>query len=56
MVVVQVGAVQIYVAAMQALKKRKHRMKLSLPPKFVEKLVWVQVISFCKKIIPSLSV
>jgi hypothetical protein len=36
-VVVQVGAVKIYVAAVQAL--RKHWMKLSLPPKLVEKLV-----------------
>jgi len=26
--------------------KRKHRMKLSLPSKLVEKLVWVPVISF----------
>ncbi len=28
--------------------KMKHGMKLSLPPKLVEKLVWVSVISFCK--------
>jgi hypothetical protein len=28
-------------------------MKLSLPPKLVEKLVWVPVISFCKIFIPS---
>jgi hypothetical protein len=28
-------------------------MKLSLPPKLVEKLVWVLVISFCKIFIPS---
>jgi hypothetical protein len=28
--------------------KRKEGMKLSLPPKLVEKLVWVPVISFCK--------
>jgi hypothetical protein len=28
--------------------KRKHRMKLSLPRKLVEKLVWVPVICFCK--------
>ncbi len=33
--------------------KRKHRMKLTLPPKLVEKLVWVPVISFCKIFIPS---
>jgi hypothetical protein len=48
---VLVGAVKIYVAAVEALrKKEKIRMKLSLPPKVVEKLVWVPVISFCKKI------
>jgi hypothetical protein len=28
--------------------KRKDRMKLSLPPKLAEKLVWVPAISFCK--------
>jgi hypothetical protein len=33
--------------------KRKHVMKLSLPPTLVEKLVWVPVISFCKIFIPS---
>jgi hypothetical protein len=32
---------------------RKHRMKLSLSPKLVEKLVWVPVISFCQIFIPS---
>jgi hypothetical protein len=52
-VVVQGGAVKIYVAAVQALRKRMHRMKLSLPPNWVEKLVWVPVISFCKIFIPS---
>jgi hypothetical protein len=31
-----------------AQKKRKDRVKLSLPAKLVEKLVWVPVISFCK--------
>jgi hypothetical protein len=35
-VVVQVGAVKIYVAAVEA--HRKEGMKLSLPPKWVEKL------------------
>ncbi len=45
-VVVQEGAVKIYVAAVH--RKRKHRMKLSLPPNWLEKLVWVPVISFCK--------
>jgi len=28
-------------------------MKLSLPPKLVEKLVWIPVISFCKISIPT---
>jgi hypothetical protein len=38
-VVVEVGIVKIYVATVEALKKEG--MKLSLPPKLVEKLVWV---------------
>ncbi len=33
--------------------RRKDRMKLNLPPKLVEKLVWVPVLSFCKIFIPS---
>jgi hypothetical protein len=41
------GAVKIYVAAVEAL--RKYRMKLSSPSKLVEKLVWVPVILLCKK-------
>ncbi len=42
-VVVHVGAVKIYVAAaVEALrKKERQNEKLSLPPKLVEKLVWV---------------
>jgi hypothetical protein len=41
-VVVQVGAVKIYVAAMSSGDtQEKDRMKLSLPPKLVEKLVCV---------------
>jgi hypothetical protein len=52
-VVVQVGVVKIYVAAVQALRKRKHKMKLSLWPKLVEKLVWVPVIFFRKIFIPN---
>jgi hypothetical protein len=45
--------VKIYIATMDVLrkkgeKKRKKGMKLSLPPKLVEKLVWVPVFSFCK--------
>jgi hypothetical protein len=34
-------------------KERQDEMKLSLPPKLVEKLDWVPVISFCKIFIPS---
>jgi hypothetical protein len=34
----------------QLSRKRKDRMKLSLLPKLVEKLVWVPVISLCVKI------
>jgi len=42
--------VKIYVATVEVLrkKKRKDKMKLSLPPKLGQKLVWVPVISFCK--------
>jgi hypothetical protein len=48
-VVVQVGAVKIYVAAGEALKKKERGDgTLSLPPKLVEKLVWVPVILLCK--------
>jgi hypothetical protein len=49
-VLVQIGAVKIYVAIVEALRKKERggMMKLSLPPKLVEKLVWVPVISFCK--------
>jgi len=45
--VVHVGAVKIYVAAVEDVikkKKRKDRMKFSLPQKLVEKVVWVPVI------------
>jgi hypothetical protein len=46
-VVVQIRAVEIYVAVLEAL--RKTGMKLNLPPKtLVGKLVWVSVISFLK--------
>jgi hypothetical protein len=51
-VVVQVRGVKIYVAAMEALKKKERGMKLSLPLKLVEKLVWVPVTSFCKNSFP----
>jgi hypothetical protein len=50
-IVVKVGAMKIYVARVQA-QRRKHCIKLNLP-KLVEKLVWVPVISFCKIFIPS---
>jgi predicted proteasome-type protease len=40
------GAVKIYVAVVEALTK--YRMKLSLPSKLVENLVWVPVILLCK--------
>jgi hypothetical protein len=42
---------KIYLAAMEALRKKKGRMKVNLPPKLVENLVWVPVISFCKNFI-----
>jgi hypothetical protein len=45
---------KIYVAAAkEALRRRKHSMKLSLLSKLVEKLVWVLVSSFGKIFIPS---
>jgi hypothetical protein len=54
-VVVQVGAVKIYVAAVKALRKKEtHRKKetqdeTQFTTKFGGKeLVWVPVISFCK--------
>jgi hypothetical protein len=34
-------------------EKEKDRMKLNLPPKLLEKLVWVAVIPCCKISIPS---
>jgi hypothetical protein len=33
--------------------RRSSKRKLSLPPKLVEELVWVPLISFCKVFIPS---
>ncbi len=44
---------KIYVVAAEAFKKKKDRMKLSLLPKLLEKLVWAPVISFGKIFIPS---
>jgi len=48
-----IGAVKIYIAAVDVLRKKgkkkwKKGMKLSLPPKLVENLVWVPVFSSCK--------
>jgi hypothetical protein len=48
-VVVQVGAVKIYVAAMEA----QDRMKLSLPPKLMENLICIPIILFHKIFIPN---
>jgi hypothetical protein len=46
--------VKIYLAPVEAItKKERGDETLSLPPKLVEKLVWVLVISFCKIFIPS---
>jgi len=52
-VVVQVGIRKVYVVAVEALIKRKDRKKLSLPPKLVENIVSVLVISICKIFISS---
>jgi hypothetical protein len=41
--------VKIYVAAEEALREKKREgVKLNLPPKLVEKLVWVLIISDSK--------
>jgi hypothetical protein len=37
----------------EALRKKERSGEISLPPKLVEKLVWVPVISFCKIFIAS---
>ncbi len=45
---------KIYVTAVEALmKKERQHEKLSVPPKLLEKLVWVPVILFCQIFIPS---
>ncbi len=44
---------EICVAAVEALRKKERQMKLSLPPKLLEKLVWVSVISLSKIFIPN---
>jgi len=48
-VVVQVAAVKIYVAAMEM----QDMMKLSLPPKLMEILICTPIILFCKIFIPN---
>jgi predicted oxidoreductase (fatty acid repression mutant protein) len=45
-VVVQVGAVKIYVAAVQALRKKETQDETQFTTKIGGKLVWVPVISF----------
>jgi hypothetical protein len=40
-IVLQVGPVKIYAAAVETLRERKDRMKpVYLPPKLVDELVW----------------
>jgi hypothetical protein len=50
-VVVHVGAVNIYIAAVQALRKQENETQFTT--KIGGKLVWVPVISFCKIFNPS---
>jgi hypothetical protein len=45
--------VKIYVADVEALKKKEKQDETSLPPKLVKKLIWLFVILFCKIFIPS---
>jgi hypothetical protein len=54
-VIVQAGAVKIYVAAVERSGKRKKQDEIQLTTKIrlMEKLVWVPVISFWKLFIPS---
>jgi len=52
--VVHVGAVKIYVAAKQALRKKETQDKTQFSTKIGgKKLVWLPVISFCMIFIPS---
>jgi hypothetical protein len=51
-VVVHLGAVEIYVAPMEALRKKERQDETQFTSKIGEKLVWVPVISFCKIFIP----
>jgi len=52
-VVVQVGAVKIYLAAVETLRKKERQDETQFTTKIGGKLVWVPVISFCKIFIPS---
>jgi hypothetical protein len=52
--VVEVGAVKIYVAAVEALQKKERQDETQVTTKIGgKKLVWIPVISFCKIFIPS---
>ncbi len=54
LVVVQVRAVKTYVAVVEALRKKKrHRMKLSLPPKLVKNWFGAQLFCFVKFSFPN---
>jgi hypothetical protein len=52
---VQVGAVKIYVAAVEALRKKERQGETQFTTKIGEKLVLVPVISLCKIFVPSLA-
>jgi hypothetical protein len=43
-VVLLFGVLEIYVATVEALRQKKDRMNLSLPPILIGKLVWVPFI------------
>ncbi len=51
-VVVEIGVVEIYVPAVEALRKEERGDKTQFITKLVEKLVWVSVILFCKLSFP----
>ncbi len=46
--IVEIGVVEIYVPAVEALRKEERGDKTQFITKLVEKLVWVSVILFCK--------
>jgi hypothetical protein len=56
MVVLEAGALKIYVAAMELLSDKERQDETQFKPKLVEKLVWVPVILLCKIFIPSYAV